>query len=233
MPRRDVIEAIGDTPLVRLRMPAPDGVQVFAKLEMQNLYAMKDRVARNIILTARSTGQLAGGAPIIESSSGTMALAVALVGTALGHPVHIVTDPRIDAITLAKLKAMGCEIHIVSAMDDHGWQGARLARLADLMSANPGAFWPRQYENPDNPRAYGALADELLADLGHLAVLVGSVGSGGSPCGDGRACTGSPSRLARCRCWRNWKVLFGAPDHPAPSIGAWQRCVRRTWICDK
>ena len=65
---------IGHTPLVRLRVDSAPGAEVFAKLELQNLFAMKDRVARNMILEAKRTGTLRDGAPIIESSSGTMAL---------------------------------------------------------------------------------------------------------------------------------------------------------------
>src|SRR3954452_8880683 len=94
----DLVAAVGSTPLVRLS-GQPDGVEVFAKLELQNLYAMKDRVAKQAIRAAREAGILRAGDPIIESSSGTMALGVALVGRFLGHPVHIVTDPRIDAVT--------------------------------------------------------------------------------------------------------------------------------------
>lgn len=108
----NVIDAIGHTPVVRLRPPAAQG-RGYVKLELQNMFAMKDRVARQIILSARASGELASGAPIIESSSGTMALAVALVGAALGHPVHIVTDPRIDPITLAKLTSLDCTVHTV------------------------------------------------------------------------------------------------------------------------
>lgn len=180
-------DAIGRTPLVRLRMDAPEGVEVYAKLELQNLFGMKDRVAKHIILEARRLGTLAPGATIVESSSGTMALGVALVGTSLGHPVHIVTDPRIDGITLAKLRALGCEIDIVRTMTSEGWQGARLDRLEQVLSETPGAFWPQQYSNPDNPAAYRALADEILADLGPIDTLVAAVGSGGSLCGTSRA----------------------------------------------
>jgi cysteine synthase len=117
-------DAIGKTPLVRLRLGAEHGVEVYAKLELQNLFAMKDRVARNIVLEARRLGTLRPDAPIVESSSGTMALGVALVGRSLGHEVHIVTDPRIDPVTLAKLRALGCRVHIVEAMTSHGWQSA-------------------------------------------------------------------------------------------------------------
>ena len=209
-----VIDAIGATPLVSLRVPAIDGVRVHAKLEMQNLFAMKDRVARQIILAARATGELAAGAPVIESSSGTMALGVALVGTALGHPVHIVTDPRIDKVTLAKLQALGCTVHVVERMSEHGWQSARLELLTELLETLPGAFWPRQYSNPQNPLAYRFLAAELLADVGHIDVLVGAVGSGGSLCGTARALREKLPDLWVVGVDCVGSVLFGQPDWP-------------------
>ncbi|MEU8874113.1 pyridoxal-phosphate dependent enzyme [Streptomyces javensis] len=207
-----LIDAIGNTPVVRLRVDAPAGVEVYAKLELQNPYAMKDRVARRMILQARRTGALRDGAPIVESSSGTMALGIALVGTYLGHPVHIVSDPRIDPVTLAKLTAMGCTVHIVEAMTAQGWQSARLERLAELMRDLPGAYWPRQYSNPDNPAAYGALADELVDDLGTVDVLVGSVGSGGSLCGTSAALLERFPALKVVGVDCVGSVLFGQPD---------------------
>ena len=209
-----LIDAIGHTPLVRLRLGAEAGVEVYAKLESQNLFAMKDRVARQIILRARASGELAAGAPVVESSSGTMALGVALVGTWLGHPVHIVTDPRIDEITLAKLRALGAEVHVVPEMDEHGWQGARLTKLAEIRAANPGSFWPRQYENPQNPAAYRALAEELLVDLDSIDVVVGSVGSGGSLCGTCRVLRAALPELYVVGVDCVGSVLFDQPDWP-------------------
>jgi cysteine synthase A len=183
----NVHDMVGDTPLVRLDLDIPGGTEVYAKLELANPFGMKDRVARSVIEQARRIGALAPGAPIVESSSGTMALGIALVGRSLGHPVHIVTDPRIDPMTLAKLRSLDVVVHIVSTMTDTGWQGARLDLLDELMRELPGAFWPRQYTNPNNPRAYRALADEIARDLGSVDVLVGAVGSGGSLCGSTRA----------------------------------------------
>lgn len=209
-----MIAAIGGTPLVRLRLPAAPTVQVYAKLELQNPFAMKDRVARNALLEARRVGALKPGAPIVESSSGTMALGVALVGRGLGHPVQIVTDPRIDPTTLAKLRALDCEVHVVEAMTANGWQSARLEKLAALMEQSPDAFWPRQYSNPDNPGAYRELAGELTADLGGVDVLVGSVGSGGSLTGTARALrqTAPNLRVVGIDCVGS--MLFDQPDEP-------------------
>ncbi|MDG4797034.1 pyridoxal-phosphate dependent enzyme [Micromonospora sp. WMMD1082] len=207
-----MVDAIGHTPLVRLR--APGDVQLYAKLELQNPYGMKDRVAREVVLAARESGELAPGAPILESSSGTLALGLALVGAVLGHPVHIVTDPRIDPITLAKLRALGCVVHVVPAMARHGWQSARLERLAELRRELPGAYWPQQYGNPLNPRAYRALAREITADLGQVDVLVGSVGSGGSLCGAARALREHQPALRVVAVDCVGSVLFGQPDLP-------------------
>ena len=206
--------AIGGPPLVRLRLGEARGVEVYAKLELQNLFAMKDRVARNIIREARRLGTLRPDAPVVESSSGTMALGVALVGRSLGHEVHIVTDPRIDPVTLAKLRALGCRVHIVEAMTSHGWQSARLERLAELMAELPGAFWPQQYTNPDNPGAYRELAGELLADLGHIDTVVGAVGSGGSLCGTSRALRESLPGVKVVGVDCVGSALFGQPDVP-------------------
>jgi cysteine synthase/biotin carboxylase len=214
MRHESVVDAIGHTPLIRLAIDAPPGVEVYAKLELQNLFAMKDRVARQVILDARRSGALAPGAPIVESSSGTMALGLALVGTYLGHPVHIVTDPRIDPITLAKLETLGCEVHVVSAMTGQGWQSARLELLDTLLDGLPGAFWPRQYTNPRNPYAYRTLAAELLEDTRTVDVLVGSVGSGGSLCGTAKALLESLPDLRVVAIDCVGSVLFAQPDVP-------------------
>ncbi|MGW0737097.1 pyridoxal-phosphate dependent enzyme [Streptomyces sp. NPDC002851] len=210
-----MVDAIGHTPLVLLRMDSVPDVEVHAKLELQNPFAMKDRVARHIIREARRTGALREGAPIVESSSGTMALGVALVGRALGHPVHIVTDPRIDVITRAKLRALGCELRIVETMTSQGWQSARLEELERLMATLPGAFWPQQYSNPDNPGAYRTLAAEIVDELGPVDVLVGSVGSGGSLCGTARALRETLPRLKVVGVDAVGSVLFSQPDRPA------------------
>lgn len=214
MLRKDMVDAIGRTPLVQLGFDPRSTGTVYGKLELLNPFGMKDRVAKQAILEAKRTGVLRDGAPIVESSSGTMALGVALVGTYLGHAVHIVTDPRIDPMTMVKLQALGCQVHVVERMDERGWQGARLARLDELLKQYPDAFWPRQYENPDNPRAYTALAQELVDDLGHIDILVGSVGSGGSLCGTARALRALQPAVHVVAVDAVGSIIFGQPDQP-------------------
>ncbi|GAA3585472.1 S-sulfocysteine synthase CysK2 [Nonomuraea rosea] len=214
--RTDAIDAIGRTPLLRLR-PAGDAFQdanVYAKLELANPYGMKDRVAKQSILAAKADGTLRDGGLIVESSSGTLAMGVALVGGYLGHRVHIVTDPRMDAITAAKLDALGATLDVVPAMTANGWQSARLERLRTVMAENPGAFWPRQYDNPQNPAAYEALAREVESELPRVDVLVGAVGSGGSLCGTARVLRRGNPYLRVVAVDAAGSAIFGQPDVP-------------------
>jgi cysteine synthase A len=196
-----VLDLMCDTPVVRLRGRAacPPRAELWAKLELAMPGQMKDRVALQAILDAEARGDLQPGGVIVESSSGTMAEGLARVGTLRGYRVIIVTDPRIDAATSAKLRALGAELDVI----DHyhpsgGWQRSRLERLHEILGANPGALWPQQYDTPSNPGAYeDSLARELVEAFGdRLVAIVASVGSGGSLCGTAR---GIRKRLSHVR----------------------------------
>src|SRR5204863_7599796 len=101
----------------------------------------------------------------------------------------IVTDPRIDELTKAKLLALGAELEIVDHQDPiSGWQGTRLARLREITDKYPWAFWTCQYDSPSNPGAYERVVKALYEGLGaQVAALVGTVGTGGSLCGIGES----------------------------------------------
>jgi S-sulfo-L-cysteine synthase (3-phospho-L-serine-dependent) len=210
-----VLDSIGHTPLVRLRGASGHGADLFGKLELMNPYGLKDRYARHAVCQAKASGELKDGDILVESSSGTLAVGLAMVGRALGHEVHIVTDPRIDPITLAKLRALDAVVYIVEQMDEHGWQGARLAKLRRVMDEHPGAFWLRQYTNADNPASYVGLAQELLDDIGRVDVLVGPVGSGGSLCGTARALKAAEPSLTVIAVDAVGSVIFDQPDRPS------------------
>ncbi|EMT51779.1 MULTISPECIES: cysteine synthase family protein [Brevibacillus] len=212
---KSLIELIGTTPLIRLRLDENSKAPVYAKLELLNPYGMKDRVAKEMIMDAKRTGQLQENAPIVESSSGTLALGITMIGTYLGHEVHIVTDPRIDELTLAKLRALGAQVHIVEKMEqDGGWQKARLNYLQGLLDKYPNAYWPKQYENPQNPLAYQQLADDLVKELGRVDYLVGSVGSGGSLCGTAKALRERNPDLTVIAVDAVGSVIFYQTDNP-------------------
>ncbi|MCK2244063.1 MULTISPECIES: PLP-dependent cysteine synthase family protein [unclassified Crossiella] len=180
--------AVGNTPVLWIDEPfAKAGNGFWAKLEGANPGGMKDRPALHMIDCARRRGELAPGAMIVESTSGTLGLGLALAGIAYGHPVTLVTDPGMEPILHRLLAAYGARIELVS--EPHptgGWQEARRQRVAEVLADNPGAYCPDQYHNPDNVAAYSALAMELVAQLGRVDVLVCSVGTGGHSAGVSR-----------------------------------------------
>ncbi|WP_424215988.1 PLP-dependent cysteine synthase family protein (plasmid) [Streptomyces sp. BI20] len=176
---------VGNTPLLWIDRPfAPAGRGFYAKLEGANPGGIKDRPGLHMIREARRRGELAPGAPVVESSSGTLGLGLALAGLTYGHPVTVVTDPGMEPSLTRLLAAVGARVDRVTAPDPvGGWQEARRRRVAELLAASPGAYCPDQYANPDNVAAYRPLAAELTAQLGRIDVLVAAVGTGGHSAG--------------------------------------------------
>lgn len=159
----------------------------WAKLEGFNPGGMKDRPALHMVERARARGDLAPGAAIVESTSGTLGLGLALAGNVYRHPVTLVTDPGLEPIIARMLTAYGARVDMVT--DPHpvgGWQQARKDRVSQLLSSDPLAWNPDQYANPDNVDAYRPLALELVSQLGTVDILVCSVGTGGHSAGVAR-----------------------------------------------
>ncbi|EHR51361.1 cysteine synthase [Saccharomonospora marina XMU15] len=154
-----------------------------------NLYAaafslMKLLPARYVIDRAEAAGVLAPGTPVIETSSGSFGLGLAMVCRLRGYPLTIVGDSAIDDDLRNRLQLLNARIELV---ENHGApggiQGARLARVAELQREFPDSFVPGQYDNPANPAAYAIVGDLVTRTIGEVDCLVGAVGSGGSTCG--------------------------------------------------
>ncbi|GAA2621610.1 PLP-dependent cysteine synthase family protein [Streptomyces axinellae] len=179
---------VGNTPVVRVCEPfTPPDRGFWAKLEGFNPGGIKDRPGLHMVERARARGELARGARIVESTSGTLGLGLALAGLVHGHPVTLVTDPGLEPSMSRLLSAYGARVEIVT--EPHpvgGWQQARRERVRELLAREPGAWCPDQYNNPDNTSAYTSLALELAAQVGHIDALVCSVGTGGHSAGVSR-----------------------------------------------
>jgi cysteine synthase len=159
----------------------------WAKLEGHNPGGMKDRAALHMVSRARDRGELRPGGRIVESSSGTLGLGLALAGVVYGHPVTVVTDPGMEPLVVHMLRAYGAHVDMVDSPDPvGGWQQARRDRVQHLLEADQDAWCPDQYNNLDNIDAYAGLATELLAQVGRIDVLVASVGTGGHSAGVSR-----------------------------------------------
>ncbi|MFF5990677.1 MULTISPECIES: PLP-dependent cysteine synthase family protein [Prauserella] len=181
-------ETVGNTPVVWIDEPFNhDGKGFWAKLEGQNPGGMKDRPALHMVARARACGALRPDGLIVESTSGTLGLGLALAGIVYGHPVALVADPGMEPIVHRLLLAYGARVDIVDRPHPTGgWQQARRDRVSQLLAENPGSFCPDQYNNPDNVDAYAPLASELTAQLDRIDVLVCSVGTGGHSAGVAR-----------------------------------------------
>ncbi|MCX5014987.1 cysteine synthase family protein [Streptomyces sp. NBC_00555] len=181
----ELLTLVGRTPLARIRTELPYAHPGFwAKLECLGAGGMKARSAVSMLRGARQRGELRPGATVVESTSGTLGVGLAFAGQALGHPVVLVGDRELEPSMRQLLRAYGAHLELVERpAPEGGWQAARIARLREVLTRIPDAYWPDQYNNPDNAAGYLSMAAELCGQLDHLDVLVCSVGTGGHSAG--------------------------------------------------
>ncbi|MFT4217887.1 MAG: pyridoxal-phosphate dependent enzyme [Micropruina sp.] len=180
-----LLDLVGGSPVAwidsDLPLPHPG---FWAKLEAVSVGGMKARAAVAMLAGARRRGELQPGALVVESTSGSLGLGLSLAASAFGHPLTLVVDDELEWSMRGLLAAHGATLEVVTSPDPvGGWQEARLKRIRRLLRDNPGAYWPDQYNNPDNSRGYQSLADELIAQLPPADVLICSVGTGGHSAG--------------------------------------------------
>ncbi|MEU9191231.1 PLP-dependent cysteine synthase family protein [Streptomyces sp. NPDC048484] len=207
---------VGDTPVLWIGEPfTAAGRGFWAKLEGHNPGGIKDRTALHMVRAARERGQLLPGARIVESTSGTLGLGLALAGATYGHPVTVVTDPGIEPLITGLLTAYGAEVDLVDTPHPiGGWQQARRHRVEELLAIHPDAWCPDQYHNPDNVAAYAPLAQELVAQLGRIDTLVVSVGTGGHSAGIASVLRGFFPQLRVVGVDTTGSTIFGQPAAP-------------------
>ncbi len=184
----NALELIGNTPLVRLERIAKlhgCGAEVLGKLEKCNpAGSAKDRVALNMVLDAEKKGLLKKGALLIESTSGNTGVGLAMVAAQRGYTLILTMPASMSQERRMLLSALGARIVLTDA--DKGMTGAE-EKAEELMKENPGAFMPSQFDNPANPDAHTATAEEILRDTdGEIAAFVACVGTGGTVSGAGR-----------------------------------------------
>lgn len=184
-----VTEAVGDTPLLRLRVVtknAPD-VPVYAKLEFENPGgSVKDRAALRMIEDALKDGRLTKGKTLIDSTSGNTGVAYSLIGAALGIPVKLVMPSNVSKARKDISKAFGTEIIYSDPLE--GSDGA-IFLAKKIVDEDPGKwFYPDQYGNPSNPLAhYHGTGPEILRDVGDsITHFVAGLGTSGTMMGTAR-----------------------------------------------
>ncbi|WP_249643786.1 PLP-dependent cysteine synthase family protein [Nocardia sputi] len=215
-PVRESSSLVGNTPVLWVSAPlAPADRGFWAKLEGFNPGGMKDRPALHMVERAQQRGDLAPGARIIESTSGTLGLGLALAGAVYHHPVTVVTDPGLEPIVARMLACYGARVDMVAEPHPSGgWQQARRDRVTELLAAEPAAWCPDQYTNPDNVDGYESLGLELQQQLGEIDVLVCAVGTGGHSAGVARVLRRFNTDLKLIGVDTVASTIFGQPAGP-------------------
>jgi cysteine synthase A len=186
-----VLELTGGTPLVRVpRLSAERGLraELLLKLEFFNpLGSVKDRIGLAMVEDAEQAGLIAPERSVlVEPTSGNTGIALAFVAAAKGYRL-IVTMPEGASMERRRmLRLLGAELELTPA--GLGMRGA-IDRAEAILAETPGAWMPRQFDNPANPAVHAATtAEEIWADCGgEVDVIVGGVGTGGTMAGVARA----------------------------------------------
>jgi [CysO sulfur-carrier protein]-thiocarboxylate-dependent cysteine synthase len=182
----DIVQAIGNTPLVELRRLSPKpGVRIYIKLESYNpTGSVKDRVARSMIERAEEEGLIRPGQTILEPTSGNTGISLAMICRRKGYPLKVVMPDNVTTERTQLLKMYGAEI--VYSPGEQGSNGA-VAMALDMAEADSSYYMPYQYGNQANPDAhYHGTAVEILEELETVTAFVAGLGTGGTLMGNAR-----------------------------------------------
>ena len=181
------LQAIGNTPLVRLDLPLETGdAEIYAKCEHLNPGgSIKDRPVLRMLAEAIMSGELTRDKVILDATSGNAGIAYAMIGAALGYRVQLVMPSNASEERKKRLLAHGAEIVFTDPMLGYD---ETLREVKRRYEADPGRyFWCDQYRNQNNPQAhYDTTAAEILEQLSGITHFVAGVGTGGTITGVGR-----------------------------------------------
>jgi len=182
----NILETIGNTPIVRINRLAPPDVEMYVKIEAFNPGAsVKDRLALAIILDAEKRGELRPGQTVVEATSGNTGIALAMVCAARGYPFVSV---MVETFSIERRKIMrgyGAKVILTPAAE----RGSGMVRRAEELAAKHGWFLARQFENPANPAYHrNTTGPEILRDFANrrLDYFVSGWGTGGTMTGAGQ-----------------------------------------------
>jgi cysteine synthase A len=169
----NILQTIGNTPIVRLNNMGPDNVDIYVKVESFNpLASVKDRLAFAIVNDAEQKGTLKPGQTVIEATSGNTGIALAMVCAATGHQFVATMADSFSVERRLVMRGMGAKVILTPAAEaEHGW------------------FLARQFENPANPDFHASTTGpEILRDFAgrRLDYWVTGYGTGGTMSGAGR-----------------------------------------------
>ncbi|MGW5422009.1 2,3-diaminopropionate biosynthesis protein SbnA [Streptomyces sp. NPDC003943] len=220
-------EIITDDIFVRLDELVP-GSESFLKIEGWNpAGSIKLKSAVGMIEDAERRGLLWAGGRIIESSSGSLGIALAIVAAGKGYRFTCVTDPNISPQSLALIRALGADVIQVDRRDANGgFLGTRIARIQQELAADPKLIWLNQYANPSNPDAHArSTATSILRHIGRVDQLFVGAGTTGTLMGCIRHFRAFSPTTKIVAVDTAGSVTFGHPPGPRhiPGLGTSRR----------
>jgi len=181
--RNPFIDNIGNTPLMEMSHLSPN---IYAKAEFFNPGgSIKDRIAKEMILSAMDRGEIESDSVIIEATSGNTGIGLAAVSASLGLKLIIVMPESMSIERRKIISHYGAELILTEAS---GGMRATIERVEELKQKYPKHFLPSQFSNIDNPNAhYKTTAPEIYSQMnGDIDIFVAGVGTGGTITGVGR-----------------------------------------------
>ena len=185
----NILQAIGDTPLVKINRLNPNpNVSLYAKIEGANpMGSIKDRIALRMIEQAEALGELTKGKTILEATSGNTGIGLAMVGVVKGYDVEIVMSEAVSVERRKMIQALGAKVTLVDA--SLGTDGA-IHKVRELAAEFPGKYFvPDQFSNKYNKIAhYKTTGEEIWKQTnGSVTHFVSSIGTSGTIMGVGKA----------------------------------------------
>lgn len=178
----DILNAIGNTSLARLRKVVPSKAEISVKLEWENpTGSIKDRMALAVISRAEADGRLKPGDTVIEYTGGSTGASLALICAAKGYRLHIVSSDAFSPEKLNQMAALGAQLTLVPS--EGGLTTKKLIldmiETARQLSQEPNTYWTDQLNNHDSIAGYHPLGEEIWKQTnGEIDAFVYSVGTG-------------------------------------------------------
>jgi cysteine synthase A len=176
----NILETIGRTPVVRLNKLAPNGINLFAKIESFNpMGSVKDRLALSVIEQAERSGKLKPGQTVVEATSGNTGIGLAMVCAQKGYPLVVTMAESFSVERRRMMRFLGAKVVLTPA----ALKGSGMLAKATELAAAHGWFLTRQFENEANADAHSqTTAPEILDDFADVSLdyWVTGFGTGGT-----------------------------------------------------
>jgi len=217
----NILQTIGNTPIVRLNRMGPDHVELYVKVESFNpLASVKDRLAFAIINDAERDGTLKPGQTVVEATSGNTGIALAMVCAAKGYPFVAIMADSFSVERRQIMRGLGAKVILTPAAE----RGTGMVKKSEELAAKHGWFLAKQFENPSNP-AYHAntTGPEILKDFAgkRLDYWVTGYGTGGTMSGAGRTLKAARPDLTIVATEPEAAALLAGSDWAPHKIQGW------------